>query len=300
MNIQQNVKLAKYTSWQVGGPAAHFCLPTTLQEVQEAQNWARLHSCPITVIGEGSNVLIHDQGLEGLVIAMKNFSGFSEAGSDENWIRLTCKAGTSKSEILKFCLQKKLPAALFLAGLPGDLAGGAVMNAGVAESFVPREFVEIVDWIKVLRPDSSEAVLQNKQLSWDYRHCHGWQPGIIVEVGLKLQRLPDLQILEKVREANRQRLSKQPLDKPSCGSVFRNPPSGLKSAQLIDSCGLKGYTVGGAQVSLKHANFIVNLGTATAQEIWDVMNHVKKTVFEKTNVELKSEVVLLGPWGSSS
>jgi UDP-N-acetylmuramate dehydrogenase len=294
MKIEKNVSLSPYTSWLVGGPAEHFCLPTSLSEVEEALQFCKREGMPFSVLGGGSNVLISDSGIPGLTIGLKNLSG-AQTKVEEGRLSIEALSGTSKSELLKIFLKNKLPPALFLAGLPGDVGGGVVMNAGVAESFVPREFVEITDWIDVLRPNGSMQRLKKDELKWNYRHCEGWQPGIILKVGMSWKNIPDDSILVQVKSANHTRLSKQPLDMPSCGSVFVNPP-GHKAAMLIDSCGLKGYTFGRAQVSLKHANFIVNLGGATGKEIWSVILHVKKTVKDQTGVDLKTEVVRLGKW----
>ncbi len=292
IEFKPDASLAPLTSWLVGGPAEFLCLPKNLEELKEAQSWALTKKLPITVLGGGSNVLISDQGIRGLVIGLKNFSGTAllETGGR---LEITALSGTSKSELLKIFLKHKLSPALFLAGLPGDVGGGIVMNAGVAESFKPREFVELTDWVEVLREDQSIQRLSKDQLHWSYRHCQGWQPGIIVRVGLSWPMEPDPTILEQVKNANKVRLSKQPLDLPSCGSVFVNPV-GHKAAQLIDSCGLKGFSVGDAQVSQKHANFIVNQGSAKAQDILQVIQHVQKTVKEKTGVQLQTEVVRLG------
>lgn len=297
MNIQAQVPLAEYTSWLVGGPAEFLAMPQTLEELQEALAWATQKKLPVTVFGGGTNILISDRGIRGLVVCLRRFS---KADSEERdgRLHLTALAGTGKSDLLKIFLKYKLAPALFMAGLPGDVAGGIVMNAGVAEAYTPREFVEITDWIEVLRENQGPWQLQRfekKDLHWEYRHSKGWQPGVIVRVGMSWPLQPDPSILEQVRAANKVRLSKQPLDMPSCGSVFRNPP-GHKAAQLIDSCGLKGFTIGGAQVSLKHANFIVNLGNAKAQELWQVIEYVRKAVREKTKVDLQTEVIRLGDW----
>lgn len=293
--IQKNISLASFTSWQVGGPAQYFCLPKTIDQVQQAQAWAQSQKLSVTVLGGGSNVLISDQGVAGLVICLKYLSAVVDSVTVDDRLRLSVLAGTGKSELLKIFLKQKLSPALFLAGIPGDVGGGVVMNAGVGEAMTPREFVEITDWIDVLRPDGHIERLQNNQLQWSYRHMHGWQPGIIVQVGLSWPLHIDEKILDKVRDANRVRLSKQPLDMPSCGSVFVNP-QGHKAAQLIESCGLKGRQCGEAQVSLKHANFIVNLGNAKATDIWQLILDVQQTVKSKTGVELKTEVVQLGNW----
>ncbi len=292
MDIKSNVQLAPLTSWLVGGPAEFLCLPENLEDLKQAQQWAQQQNLPVTILGGGSNVLISDQGIRGLVIALKNFGGTSvqEAGGR---LQITAWAGTGKSELLKIFLKHKLAPALFLAGLPGDVGGGIVMNAGVAESFTPREFVELTDWIEILRPDGSVQRMENRELHWSYRHSTGWQPGILIRAGFSWQLQADPTILDQVRQANKVRLSKQPLDMPSCGSVFVNPV-GHKAALLIDSCGLKGFTVGDAQVSMKHANFIVNKGLAKASDILQVIEHVQATVLSQKNVRLQTEVVRLG------
>jgi UDP-N-acetylmuramate dehydrogenase len=297
MNIQEKIPLADYTSWLVGGSADFFCLPTTEAELREALLWARDRGQTVTLLGGGSNVLISDGGVRGLVIGLRRFSGY-QVKEERQRLQIEALAGTAKSELLKTFLKYKLAPALFLAGLPGDTAGGVVMNAGVGEMITPREFVEITDWIEVLRwqGDTLQTLrLRKEDLHWEYRHSQGWQPGVITKVGISWPLEPQADLLEKVKNANRVRLSRQPLDMPSCGSVFVNPP-GHKSAQLIESCGLKGYTIGGAQVSLKHANFIVNIGGAKATEIWSVIQHVKKTVQEQTGVVLSTEVIRLGDW----
>ncbi|MBS1970120.1 MAG: UDP-N-acetylmuramate dehydrogenase [Bdellovibrionales bacterium] len=297
MEIKKNVSLAEYTSWMVGGPAEYFCLPETEADVREALLWAHNNNQPVTLFGGGTNVLISDKGIRGLVMCLRRFSGV-ESKEVNGRLEITAMAGTAKSELLKVFLKNKLAPALFLAGLPGDVGGGVVMNAGVAEGFVPREFVEITDWVEVLRLKDGQFITQRftkDQIHWEYRHSKGWQPGVITRVGLSWPMQPDATILDQVKSANKTRLSKQPLDMPSCGSVFRNP-TGHKAAQLIDGCGLKGYTVGGAQVSLKHANFIVNLGEAKAMDMWHIIEHVRSTVKSLKSVELQTEVVRLGEW----
>lgn len=290
--IDKNVVLSSYTSWLVGGPAEFFCLPQTIDQLIEAQMWAKERQLPVTILGGGSNVLISDQGISGLTICLKKMSGFSEK-IENGYLHLDFLSGTSKSELLKVLLKNQLSAAIFLAGIPGDVGGGVVMNAGVGEMISPREFTEITDWIEVLKPDGSLLRYHHQDLDWAYRHCNGWQPGVITRVGIKIKHDRDPSVLEKVRTANKLRLQKQPLDMPSCGSVFVNP-EGYKSAQLIQSCGLKGFQIGQAQVSEKHANFIVNLGGAKAKDIWNLIRHVQSEVNSKTGVHLKTEVVLLG------
>ncbi len=296
--IEKNVKLIDYSSWQIGGNADYFCLPKDKEEIKKYWTWASNEKIPVTFLGGGTNVLISDSGVEGLVICLKNFSSlFNESivGDDKKFLKFSALAGTSKSELLKIFLKHKLAPALFLAGLPGDAGGGVVMNAGVAENIIPREFCEIVDSFNVVGSPQQwqERSYKNEEVQWAYRHSYGWQPGLIIDITFLWPYEQDENILHKVREANRVRLSKQPLDKPSCGSVFVNP-IGHKAAQLIDSCGLKGFRIGDAQVSLKHANFIINVGNATAKDVLDVIAHVQEVVEEKKHVKLKTEVILLG------
>lgn len=218
-------------------------------------------------------------------------------------------AGTPKSEAAKLFLQNKLAPAIFLTGIPGDVGAGVVMNAGIGEQRTPREFCEIVHAVEVLRLssdpiDSRDVVVEEdsqfrcirrrgSDIDWQYRHSSGWQPGIISSVELAWPFAPDATVLDEVRAQTKKRVSTQPLDKPNCGSVFRNP-AGQKSAQLIESCGLKGFRVGGASVSMKHSNFIINEGNATARDVKSVIDHVRATVLRDRGVELRTEVIFIG------
>lgn len=295
IKLEREAPLAPLTSWLVGGPAEILARPVNEEEVRAALRWAHAHKQPITILSGGTNVLISDQGVRGLVIVLDKLVGLATEERDGR-LHMTAMAGTGKSELLKTLLKYKLEPALFLAGLPGDIGGGVAMNAGVGEMITPREFVEITDWIEVVKwtgADFERVRFARADLQWSYRHCEGWKPGVIVRVGLSWPLEPKADILQRVKAANQVRLSKQPLDMPSCGSVFINPP-GHKSGQLIEQCGLKGYSVGGAQVSNKHANFIVNTGAATALDIHRVITHVRDTVKSRTGVELRTEVVFMG------
>lgn len=294
LNVLNNVVLDQYTSWMVGGMAEHFCMPKTLEDLKEAIRFAKENKLPVTILGGGSNVLISDEGVSGLVICLRQMSQISHK-IENGRIYIEALSGTGKSELLKIFLKNKLAPALFLAGLPGDIGGGVVMNAGVAEKFAPREFMDFVDAIEVMDGQGSTHWIEKKDLEIAYRHTNGWQPHIIVSVKISWPMEIDESILQKVKDANKFRLSKQPLDMPSCGSVFKNPEN-HKAAQLIEQCGLKGFRVGDAQVSLKHSNFIVNLDQAKAKDIWSVIQHVQKTVLEKTGVSMTTEVVRLGKW----
>jgi UDP-N-acetylmuramate dehydrogenase len=292
--IQKDIVLAPYTSWKVGGLAEYFALPTSVEELQDVLKWAKQNSIPVTVLGGGSNVLISDHGIKGLVLCLRRLSGVESEGLSSGNFDLTALAGTLKTQVMKSFLREGLSPALFLAGLPGDLGGGVVMNAGVSEAREPREFRELVKWIDVVSEDGSQVRrFTNDDIQWFYRRSAGWQPGVIVRVSLSWPYLPQTKMQSLVREAHRLRQKKQPLQQPSCGSTFKNPHQD-SAGRLIEECGLKGFTIGGAQVSSKHANFIVNTGSATASDILELIVHVQAVVLAKTSISLQTEVVLLG------
>lgn len=292
--MMKNVPLGPMTSWQVGGPAEHYVCPTSIEELLAALREAKIQSWPITYMSGGTNVLVHDDGIKGLLVHLK---GLKKVVTQKHQGRLFIEAecGVAKSELLKIFLREKLAPALFLAGIPGDVGGGIVMNAGVGEAITPREFGEVTDWVEILRPDGTTQRLSQGELVWSYRHCQGWEPGVIVKAGLSWPLELQDDVLAKVKEANKNRLQKQPLEWPSCGSVFVNPV-GHKAGQLIEACGLKGFRIGDAQVSTKHANFIVNMGKCSALELRQVITHVQTTVLKEKGIRLKTEVVCLGNW----
>lgn len=294
MKILENENLDRWTYWKIGGPADRLAFPKTLKDLEELDSLAAKKHWPITILGGGTNVLVSDEGIRGLVIDMKEFSGVTVKKTAERLV-IEALSGTPKSVVMKEFLKEKLPPALFLCGLPGDVGGGVVMNAGVGDPIHPREFVEIVDYVEVWNKQRVKK-FQRDDLSWNYRHTEGWQPGIITGVGMSWPLNPDPDLGQKIKDATKSRIARQPLNLPSCGSVFANPP-GLKAGALIDQSGLKGFTIGDAQVSPKHANFIVNLGNAKARDVRAVIEHVRETVNQKFGVSLKEEVRYLGSWG---
>ncbi len=289
--VKKNVKLGPFTSWLIGGEAEFFSEPESIVELKNTILEAATNKIPITVLGGGTNVLVSDEGIKGLIVSLKKLSGV-EILTKECFLNFWALAGTTKSELLKIFLRNKLAPAKMLAGLPGQVGGGVVMNAGVSEKLKPREFVEIVEAIEVLRPDGSLEVMQSKNLKWAYRHCEGWRPGIITRVKFLWPMEPDDKIISEVKALNLSRLKKQPLEWPSCGSVFRNPlPE--SAGNLIERAGLKGHSYGGAQISEKHANFIINRGNAKSTDIEALMKLCVEEVKKQFSISLSSEVVFL-------
>jgi len=292
IDFEENVSLKKYTSLKIGGNAQYFYAPTNIEELKTAIVLSKMKNLNVTILGGGTNVLISDDGIRGLVICMRKFTGI-ESYKDGGRVHFEVKAGTLKIHLLREFLKHKLVPAEFLSGLPGDVAGGVVMNAGISEQTVkPREFCEIVDWVEVLR-NGQVVQVAKEDLHFAYRKSSGWQPGIIVKVGFSWPDEPDEQVLNRVRAFNKSRNNKQPLEYPSAGSVFVNPP-GYKSGRLIEECGLKGFQIGDAKISEKHANFIINVGDAKAIHVLEIIKHVQDTVLEAKGVALHTEWILLG------
>jgi UDP-N-acetylmuramate dehydrogenase len=304
--IKEKESLKSYNTWRVGGEAEYLCLPSNVSEAVEAIKWAEESDVPVTYLGSGSNVLISDRGVKGLVLCTKKIN-FIEDESDQESFRLRCGAGALKLKVMRRFLKEGLPPALFLSGLPGDVAAGVVMNAGVSEKEVhPKEFVEIVESFKVLeRKDSSwtEKYYNNSDVSWSYRSTKNWGPGLITEVTLSWPIKDKVEGLsEKVQKAQALRKSKQPLELPSCGSVFTNPYDDPKNVEkrsagfLIEKAGLKGYEYGGAEISRKHANFIVNKGDATALDLHCAIALAQEKVKHIFDIKLHTEVRYIGDW----
>lgn len=298
LQVEENRDLKSFTSWEVGGSADYYCAPSDLSQLEETLRFSFQKKVPISILGGGTNVLVSDKGVRGLVVHTHLLNQVAVLQEEENFL-LEALCGTPKSEVLKFFLKRKLAPAVFLAGLPGDVAGGVVMNAGVGHKVAPREFYEIVHSFDVMTTDRQGAVCSQtfyrESVHWHYRRSENWQPGVISKIRLSWPNQPEPSVLEQVREGNKRRKLSQPLQWPSCGSVFKNP-DGDHAGRLIEATGLKGFQMGGAQVSEKHANFIINVGGATADDIHQLMKHVETQVFNKHGVQLTNEVIYLGDW----
>ena len=293
MLIKEKEELKNRNWWKVGGPAEYFCEPESPEELKSALHWAKKQKKDWTVLGRGTNVLISDQGIKGLVISTAKLQSCF-VKKTENKLQITCGSGLLKSQLMKTFKSYKLAPALFLSGIPGDVGGGLVMNAGVNRPFQPSEFSEIVKSFKVMNIEGSKKYLK-ENIKWRYRQTIGWQKAVIYEVEFEwpLNETPDLN--KRIKEELKKRRESQPLDKSSCGSVFKNPYPQF-AGELIEKAGLKGLKQGSAQVSEKHANFIVNTGQAGAEDIHKLIQNIKQAVFEKFSVRLETEVHYIGAW----
>ena len=297
--MRLNESMKKYTSWRVGGKAERIYIPADLADL--SQFLLGIPKCePVHVVGLGSNLLVRDGGLRGTVILLHAKLNDLRLEQYSNGNRLIyVEAGVTCAKVARFAALHNLAGAEFLAGIPGTVGGALAMNAGCYGA----ETWEIVEKVRTLNRsghlndrDSKEYKISYRQvnlksdigLSVDYFN-NEW----FVGAWLRLKEGNDATSRKKIKELLSSRIDSQPLSFPSAGSVFRNPP-GDYAARLIESCGLKGFSIGGAMVSTKHANFIVNTGNATAEDIEAVIVEISKKVKRKTGIKLIQEVRVIG------
>ncbi|WP_047551298.1 UDP-N-acetylmuramate dehydrogenase [Methylotenera sp. G11] len=280
-----NEPLARYTSWRVGGCADQFYIPAGLDDL-----CAFLQSLdagePINFIGLGSNLLVRDGGVRGTVVLMHNVLTAQRMDGD----LVYAEAGVTCAKLAKFCAKEAKQGAEFFAGIPGTLGGALAMNAGCYGS----ETWNVVKRVTTVNRRGELNTRDAAEFVPTYRHiampvADEW----FVAAWLQLAQGDAQEATQKIKALLAKRLASQPLNLPSAGSTFRNP-EGDYAARLIEASGLKGYTIGGAQVSEKHANFIVNIGGATALDIELLIKHMRETVLQKQGVALQQEVKVLG------
>ena len=280
-----NEPLARYTSWRVGGPADKFYIPAGLDDLRTFLQSLDAGE-PITFIGLGSNLLVRDGGVRGTVVLMHNvLTGLNMDGE-----LVYAESGVTCAKLAKFCAKESKQGAEFFAGIPGTLGGALAMNAGCYGS----ETWDVVKRVTTINRRGELHTRDAAEFVPTYRHiampvADEW----FVAAWLILPAGDAHEATQKIKALLAKRLASQPLNLPSAGSTFRNP-EGDYAARLIEASGLKGYTIGGAQVSEKHANFIVNIGNATALDIELLIKHMRDTVLEKQGVALQQEVKVLG------
>lgn len=274
-----------HTSFRIGGVADYFCTPSP-EELRILQKLAEEMELPLTVIGNGSNLLVSDKGIRGIVVEVsKGMSDLSVKGT-----RIIAGAGVLLSKIANAALMNSLTGMEFAAGIPGSVGGAVVMNAGAYGG----EMKEIVESVTVLTPEGEFLTLSVEELDLSYRHSIIPERGYVVtEVTLKLLPGDKESIRSRMEELRVMRTEKQPLNYPSAGSTFKRP-TGYFAGKLIMDAGLRGYTVGGAQVSEKHCGFVINKGDATCQDVLQLMQDVRDKVETEFNVTLEPEVRIIG------
>lgn len=284
--VLEREPMSAHTSFRVGGPADYYVSPGSKEELIHAISCAKEEEVPFYVIGNGSNLLVSDQGIRGLVIQLgKAFSRIRTEGN-----RITAQAGALLSAVSKTALRQELKGLEFAAGIPGSLGGAVVMNAGAYGG----EMKDVLVSADVLTKDGEIVTIPVRDLDLGYRHsCITEKEYLVLSALIELEKGDPEEIRAEMDRLAAARRQKQPLEYPSAGSTFKRP-EGYFAGKLIQDAGLKGYTVGGAQVSTKHSGFVVNLGGATAEEIAFLIRQVQKKVYEDSGVNLETEVRFMG------
>ncbi len=286
--IQSGISLASQTSYKVGGDAQWYAAPRNWDELEASFEWYQSQDIPLTLLGAGSNLLISDRGLPGLVLSTRYFRGYefdSETGI------LVADAGEAIAKLAWKAAKRGLKGLEWAVGIPGTVGGGVVMNAGAHTSCM----ADILVSTTVLSPDGTIVELKPEELAYSYRTSN-LQGGDNMVVRATIQLEPGYSKAEIMSLSNQnwtQRKTTQPYHLPSCGSVFRNPQP-QAAAKLIEQLGLKGYKIGDAQIAHRHANFILNCGTATAKDIFELIRYAQEKVEYHWSVSLEPEVKLLG------
>lgn len=278
--------MKNHTSFKIGGPAAALCAPKNRRQLRELVGFVQREGVDSWYIGNGSNLLVSDEGLNGVAILLdSSFDGEIELDGTV----LLAPAGKKLSAVCAAACAAGLTGLEFAYGIPGSVGGAVYMNAGAYGG----EMKDRLLWVEYLAPTGEIVRLEQEQLSLSYRHSRfmeeGMQGSCIVRAAFGLQRGEKAAIQSEMDRILNQRRQKQPLEYPSAGSTFKRP-QGAFAAQLIDKCGLKGFTVGGAQVSEKHAGFVINTGKATCADVLELTRQVRECVQEKTGYLLELEV----------
>lgn len=285
--ILRNEPMKKHTTFRIGGPADVMVKPATITEIEQVLQCCEEQAVPYYVVGNGSNLLVGDEGIRGVVLQLGNdFSEVEVCEDDTIWVQAGCRL----SKVANLAAEHALTGMEFAAGIPGTIGGAVMMNAGAYGG----EMKDIIECVTLLTPDREVLILPQDQMEFGYRESIVSKENyIVLEAKLRLQKGEPEAIEAKMKEYSEARRSKQPLEYPSAGSTFKRP-EGYYAGKLIMDAGLAGYRVGDAQVSEKHCGFVINCGQATAKDVTAVMNDVIHRVAEAYQVELEPEVRKIG------
>ena len=285
LELKEQELMKGHTTFRIGGPADYYACPKA-EELPLLLTLAKEHQIPVTVIGNGSNLLVADKGVRGLVIEI----GHAMEGVSVEGRRIHAGAGALLSKVAQAAAGAALTGMEFAAGIPGSMGGAVVMNAGAYGG----EMRDILESVEVLTQEGQLRTLSVEDLDLGYRHSIIPEKGyLVVGATLLLNEGEEGAIRDRMAELRKQRVEKQPLEYPSAGSTFKRP-EGYFAGKLIDDAGLRGFTVGQAQVSEKHCGFVINRGEATAEDVTTLMRRVNEIVTEKFGVSLEPEVRMIG------
>lgn len=283
--IKFDEPLKYHTTFRIGGPCSALVMPRSIEDIQQVVNWTRQKNIPLYVIGNGSNLLVHDEGIFGIVMKIgNNLKKVMIEGE-----RVNAYSGIPLSDLAKQVAEHGLGGLEFGIGIPGTLGGAIAMNAG-AEG---EKIGDVITAVKIMDRQGEMHILEKKDLCFGYRGSRIKDNGeIVLEAELLLRREESRTTQKKMNNIMEKRERTLPLDYPSAGSIFKNPDN-YPASYLIEKCGLKGIREGDAEVSTKHAGFIVNLGAATYSDVSSLIQRIRKTVKDKFGISLELEVVVL-------
>lgn len=283
--------LSRHTSFRIGGPADFFVEVESTDDVAALSAFAHSTDTPLWVLGGGTNVLVSDRGVRGIVLHPGRGLAFSEWTPNGVGTKVTAGAALTFKKLVTEAIARNLTGLEFAEGIPGSVGGGLLMNAGAFGG----EISDVVEWVEGVANDGTVHRAPRSVLNFSYRHFdlpRGW---MVTRVGFRLLPGDPTAVRAKRDDAKRRRESKQPVGYPNAGSVFKNPP-GTFAGKLIEAAGLKGFRVGNAQVAEQHANFILNLGGATASDVRGLMREIQRRVRAHAGVALEAEIKLIGDW----
>ena len=283
MDLRFQEPMAKHTSFRIGGPVEVMAFPKSREELSELLKKSALLDCKTAILGAGTNVLAPDEGISGLVVCLKDCLDGMERLDDT---RIRVMAGVTMTRAAVFAANQGLGGMEFAHGIPGSVGGGVYMNAGAYGG----ELCQIVESVEIMDMAGNIRRLSNEEMHFSYRHSIlEEERAIVISADFKLEPKPVEEIKARMKELMGKRSASQPLDLPSAGSAFKRPVGGYAAA-LIDQAGLKGYQVGNAAISTKHAGFAVNLGGATAEDVKTLLRQVSDKVFDNSGIRLEPEV----------
>lgn len=291
--------MSKHTSLRVGGPAEAYVIPENVKALEMLVSRSTEQQIPYMVVGAGTNLLVKDNGITGIVIDVSEcLDGITITRTDDDTVYITAMAGTRMQSLCGFAIDRGFEGMNFAIGIPGTVGGGIIMNAGTAIG----RMEDSLKHITVLIPPNETKLIAREQLKFDYRKLSFGDDGnwvdqkqiIILDGCFCLHRSDPKKLREEASRILKERKKKQPIDLPSAGCFFKNPMIGKTAGELIDLAGLKGKRLGGAAVSTKHANFIVNSGNASAADFIALINMVQKAVSETFGIQLETEVIIVG------
>ncbi len=284
--ILLNEPMANHTSFRIGGPAKILVLPENSDQIVKTIQLCKTVEQPYLIMGNGSNILVEDEGIDALIIKISEQMSSVEFDGDT----VIAESGILLSKLSKLIQRASLKGFEFASGIPGTLGGAIFMNAGAYDG----EIKDVIKWVEVITPEDEVVRLDSKDLSFEYRTSIVRDKGyIVLRCALKLEKGDPMIIQEIINELTYKRVSRQPLEYPSAGSTFKRPP-GYYAGQLIEDAGLRGLRHGDAQVSEKHCGFVINVGKATCNEVMDLIRVIQKVVKDTFDVDLEREVRIFG------